>query len=327
MGNCQNRTESGLQTLENWNFTDWEADYGNETYNYTEDDLDLAAPCRYCPLLDSSSLPFFALTSALGMLGGGILLFVLLKPLACWHLRSDRTILAQLAGGSTLFSLVLPILTPGLTPTPGTTLCCLGHGLWYASVFAQALLVCVHACLGPELNPSWFLKLSLAVWSVALLMALPVTLASDITSGLCILSFSHDVWVWCMIHIVVCIVIFLILPLGLVGGWTVQRVRGGRSRPWANVLWFWFLFWWFHAGVMGYDALIRSEVLEIKECSDQQTLDFLVDSAKILGILHCLVTPFLLALFCHYVTQSPQSTYSRPSFPPTPHPSKVYPGI
>ncbi|XP_036610936.1 atypical chemokine receptor 1 [Trichosurus vulpecula] len=277
----------------------------NETYNYTDDDLEAAAPCRSCTLLDSSSLPFFAVTSALGILAGGALLFVLLKPLARWPLCPGRTILAQLAGASTLFSIVLPILAPGLNPAPGTTLCCLGHGLWYASAFAQALLVCVHTYLGPEPHQRWLLKLSLALWGVALLMALPVALASDVTSGLCTLSFSQDVWVWCVIHIVVCIAIFLILPLGLFGGWAVQRVRGGGPRPWANVLWAWFLFWWLHAVVMGYDALVRSDVLVINECFTQQTLDFFLDSAKILGILHCLATPFLLALFCHCVTCPP----------------------
>ncbi|XP_027695900.1 atypical chemokine receptor 1 [Vombatus ursinus] len=308
MGNCLHRADSGLRNSENWTINvlddEWDALW-NETYNYTDADLDLAAPCRSCSLLDRSSLPFFALTSALGILGGGALLFVLLKPLACWQLCPGRTILAQVAGGSTLFSIVLPILAPGLNPSPHIALCCLGHGLWYASAFAQALLVCVHAYLGPELRQSWLLKLSLALWGVALLMALPVALASDVTSGLCTLLFSHDVWVWYVVHIVVCIAIFLILPLGLVGGWIVRRVRGGGPRPRANVLWAWFLFWWLHAVAMGFDALVRSNALVINECFAQQTLDFLLDSAKILGILHCLATPFLLALFCHCVTWPP----------------------
>lgn len=308
MGNCLYPAESGLPNPQNWTIEDLDGELDslwNDSYQYTDEDLVYAAPCRSCTLLDSSSLPFFALTSALGILGGGALLFILLKPLACWHLCLGRIILAQLAGGSTLFSIVLPILAPGLKPIPGTTLCSLGHGLWYASAFAQALLVCVHASLDPELHQRWLLKLSLALWGVALLMALPVTLASDVISGLCTLSFSHDVWVWCMIHIVVCIAIFLILPLALVGGWVVQRLRGGQLRPRANVLWVWFLFWWLHAVVMGSDALVRSEVLVINECFTQQTLDVLLDSAKILGILHCLATPFLLALFCHSVTSSP----------------------
>ncbi|XP_043856716.1 atypical chemokine receptor 1 [Dromiciops gliroides] len=307
MGNCLHRAESRLQNIESWTIDGSEYDWNswNETFNYTDDDVNSAAPCHSCVLLDSSSLPFFALFSALGMLGGGTLLFGLLKPLGCWHLCPGRTILAQMAGGSTLFSIVLPILAPGLNPTPGTTLCWLGHGLWYASAFAQALLLCVHACLGPKLHQSWILKLSLALWGVALLMALPVTLASDVSSGLCTLSFSPKVWVWSVIHIVVCIAVFFILPLGLVGGWVVWWVRGGGPRPQATVLWIWFLFWWLHAVAMGFDALVRSDALVITECFAQQTLDFLLDSAKILGVLHCLATPLLLVLFCHHVTRTP----------------------
>ncbi|XP_001379721.2 atypical chemokine receptor 1 [Monodelphis domestica] len=304
MGNCLHRAESGPQNSENWTFSssedyDWSLNY---TYNYTDDDLNMAAPCRSCVLLDDTSLPFFAITSALGILGGGILLFALLKPLACWNLCPDRTILAQLAGGSTLFSIVLPILAPGWNPALDTVVCCMAHGLWYASAFAQALLVCAYSCLGPELNQSWLLKLSLAVWSVALLMALPVTLASDVVSGFCILPISNDEWVWPWIHIVACIVIFLILPLGLVQGWAIQRVKGRGSGPWANVLWVWFLFWWLHAIMIGLDALVRTENLSMHTCFAQQTLDFLLQSARILGILHCLATPLLLALFCHRAT-------------------------
>ncbi|KAM9001434.1 atypical chemokine receptor 1 [Sarcophilus harrisii] len=308
MGNCLHRAGSKLQISENLTINgleeEWDALW-NDTYNYTDADLDLAAPCRSCLLLDSSSLPFFALTSALGILAGGALLFVLLKPLVCQHLCPGRAILAQVAGGSTLFSIVLPILAPGLNPTPDIILCSVGHGLWYASAFAQALLLCVHIWLGPKLPQRWLLKLSLTLWGLALLMALPVALASDVTTGVCTLSFSPDVWVWCVIHIVVCIAIFFILPLSLVGAWVVQRIRGGRSGPWAKVLWVWFLFWWLHAVVMGSDILVRSDALVIKTCFVQQTLDFLLDSAKILGILHCLVTPLLLALFCHYVTWPP----------------------
>ncbi|XP_017511677.2 atypical chemokine receptor 1 [Manis javanica] len=276
----------------------------NESYelDYSDSNLQAAAPCRSCTLLDASSLPFFILASVLGILAGGAVLFALLRPLFHWQRCPERPMLVPLAVGSALFSIVVPILAPGPHGAHNTAVCHLAYLVWYSSAFAQALLIGCQACLGPQLHAGWApgltQRLTVGLWGVAALLALPITLASDTSQGLCTLTFSRGQGALQLVHVVVCFVAFVLLPLGLLGVKGVKKALGRGQCPWVSILWVWFIFWWPHGAALGLDYLVRSKVLALSTCLAQQALDLLLQLAEALAVLHCVATPLLVALFC-----------------------------
>lgn len=318
MGNCLQRVDSSSFTGDNssnFNFEDeflidWNNSYGPGDYNYTG--LEAAAPCRSCKLLDESSLPFYILASVLGILASTAVLFAFLRPLFYWQLCPGRKILVQLAVGSTLFSISVPILAPGLSGVHDTHLCHLAHLVWYGSAFAQALLLGCHACLGPILHtnhvPGLTLGLTVGLWGVAILLGLPITLTSDTSNGLCTQTFSQDILQF--MHAAACFAIFFLLPLGLLGAKGLKKVLDREPCPWIDILWVWFIFWWPHGVLRGLDSLVRSKFLVLASCPAQQALDLLLDLAEVLAIMHCVATPFLLALFCHRATRASMPSLS-----------------
>lgn len=281
---------------------EWNNSYAD--YNYTG--FEAAAPCRSCGLLDESSQPFYIVTSVLGILASGAFLFALLRPLFHWQLSPGRPILAQLAMGSILFSTAVPILAPGLSGGRHTHLCHLANLVWYSSAFAQALLIGYHAYLGPKLGPGQVpaltLRLTPGLWVVAVLLGLPATLASDISSGLCTLAFRQGILQ--VMHIAACSAIFVLLPLGLLGAKGLNKVLGRGSRPWVDILCGWFIFWWPRGVLQGLDSLVRSNFLILSSCPAQKALDVLLHLTEALAMLHCVATPLLLALFCHQATRT-----------------------
>ncbi|XP_039695953.1 atypical chemokine receptor 1 [Pteropus medius] len=319
MGNCLYRVDSSSAAgnLSNFSFEDEFWDEWNKSDEYDDDytGFEAAAPCHSCNLLDESSLPFYIFISVLGVLASGAVLFALLRPLFHWQLCPGRPILVQLAVGSTLFSIVVPILAPGLRGTHQTHLCHLARLVWYGSAFAQALLIGCHACLGPKLGagqvPGLTLGVTVGLWVVAALLGLPVTLASEISSGLCTLT-SRRVILQFM-HTAACFAIFILLPLGLLGAKGLKKVLGRGPCPWVDILWIWFIFWWPHGVLRGLDSLVRSSFLILSSCLVQQTLDLLLDLAEALAILHCVATPLLLALFCHQATRTSLSSLPLPA--------------
>lgn len=282
--------------------------------DYNETDVEAAAPCHSCPLLDYSSLPFFILVSVLGILASGTVLYALLRPLFRWQLYQDRPTLVQLAVGSALFSIVVPILARGLSGALITSLCHLAQLVAYGSAFAQALLVGYHACLGPQLGasqvPGLRLGITVGLWGVAALLSLPVMLGSDTSQGLCIVTFSGKWEMLRYIHTAACFVIFVLLPLGLLGTKGLKMVLGRAPYPWVDGLWVWFIFWWPQGMALGLDSLVRSRAIVLSTCPVQQALDMLLDVAEVLAILHCVATPLLLAWVCYKATHT-----SPPSLP------------
>lgn len=313
MGNCLYPVDSS-SAGDNWsstafgdNFSDeWNNSYDLTTQDYNYIGFEAAAPCRSCSLLDESSLPFYVLTSVLGILMSGAVLFALLRPLFRWRLCPGRPILAQLAVGSILFSTAVPFLAPGLGGGYHTHLCRLIHLVWYSSAFAQALLIGFCACLGPKLGPGQVpaltLGLSLGLWVVAVLLGLPATLGSDISNGLCTLALRQGILRF--MHTAACFAIFILLPLGLLGAKGLNKVLGRGSCPWVDTLCVWFIFWWLHGVAQGLDSLVRSKFLIVSSCPAQQALDVLPHLAEALAISHCVATPLLLALFCHQATRT-----------------------
>ncbi|XP_037360373.1 atypical chemokine receptor 1 [Talpa occidentalis] len=312
MGNCQPRVDSSAfvdrnfsqETLGDDIWEDMNISYDKTDY----DDLGLesSAPCHSCNLLDESSLPFFLLASILGILASGAVLFALLRPLFHWQHCADRPVLAQLAVGSALFSIVLPILAPGLGGADSGPLCHLAHLVWYGSAFAQALLIGCRACLGPTLGagrvPGLTLMLTVGLWGAAILLALPISLVSGSSQGLCTLSRGWGTLQ--AIHLAACFAIFILLPLGLLGAKGLKKALNRGPCPWVDVLWAWFIFWWPHGVVLVLDSLVRSRAFLLSSCLAQQALDLLLHLAEAVAILHCVATPLLLALSCHQAASS-----------------------
>ncbi|XP_039102332.1 atypical chemokine receptor 1 [Hyaena hyaena] len=309
MGNCLRHQVAGEDSTKVSLGEDIWAEF-NESYemNYNYSDVEAAAPCRSCHLLDDSSLPFFVVASVLGILLGGAFLLALLRPLLYCRVFPGRPVLIQLAVGSTLFSIVVPILAPGLNGFLSTVLCHLAQLLWYGSAFAQALLIGCHACLGPKLGEGHVsgiaLWLPVGLWGAALLLGLPVTLASDTSSGLCSLTFNKSPRFLPLLHVATCFMTFTLLPLGLLGAKALTKALGRRPGPRASVLWLWFVFWWPHGVALGLDFLVRSKSMALSTCLAQQALDLLLHLAEALAILHCVAMPLLLALFYHQTTHA-----------------------
>ncbi|KAM7054506.1 atypical chemokine receptor 1 isoform 1-T1 [Molossus nigricans] len=313
MGNCLHPADSFSISDENWSNSTteeeypamWNDSYWTDDYDFTE--LDAVAPCRSCTLLNESSLPFYVLASALGIAASAAVLFALLRPLIYWPLCPGRQILIQLAVGSALFSIMVPLLVPGLSGTRNTYLCHLAHLICYGSAFAQALLIGFHACLGPKLGtgqvPGLTLGLTVGLWGVAVLMGLPATLASDTSNGFCTLAFRQNILRF--MHAAASFATFTLLPLGLLGAKGLKKVLDRGPCPWVDVLWFWFIFWWPHGVICLWDSLVRSKFLVLSSCLVQQALDLLLHLTEALAILHCVATPLLLALFCHQATRTP----------------------
>ncbi|KAM6217219.1 atypical chemokine receptor 1 [Rhynchocyon petersi] len=319
MGNCLQPVDpifsidtnfSSLGDEESWNES-------YEQFYYNNSSLDDAAPCHSCNLLDESTLPFFIVASVLGLLAAGAVLFALLRPLFHWELCPGRPILMQLAVGSALFSVIMPVLAPGHSTSLGIILCSLGHLIWYGLAFAQALLIACRACLGPRLGtcqfPCFTLGLTVGLWGVAALLALPISLASVAFQGFCTLNFSRGVGDLQYLHATVCFAIFFLLPLGLVGVMGLKKALGRGPGPWVDILWVWFIFWWPHGVIVGFDTLVRARVFLLPSCLAQKVLDMLLHLGEALAILHCVATPVLLALFCHQTSRTSLPSLSLPA--------------
>ncbi|XP_008585710.1 PREDICTED: atypical chemokine receptor 1 [Galeopterus variegatus] len=310
MGNCLYPVNPSVLMDENtsqivFEGYNWSEFYDeNESLSY-DDNLEAAAPCHSCNLLDDSSLPFFIVASVLGILANGAVLFALIRPLFHWQLCPGRPFLVQLAVSSALFSILVPILAPGINSAHSTTMCQLGYGVWYGLAFAQALLIGCRACLGPKLGAHRVsgitLGLTVGLWLVAALLVLPITLPSDTSHRFCS---SRGLGTWQSIHIAACFAIFIVLPLGLFGAMGLKKALGRGPGPGVDILWVWFMFWWPHAVFLGLDFLVRSRVFVLPTCLAQKVLDLLLNLAEALAILHCVATPLLLALFCHKATRT-----------------------
>lgn len=304
-------------TLENWNYSYEDNDNASNGFLDADYNLTPAAPCYSCNLLDSSSLPFFILTSVLGLLASGGILFTILRPFFHWQICPSWPILAQLAVGSALFSIAVPILAPGLYSAHSTALCNLGYWAWYTAAFAQALFIGCYAFLNPSLNivqiPGLTLGLTVGLWGAAALLGLPVTLASDAYHGLCTLPSYRNLETLKYIHSAICFTIFTVLPLTLLAAKGLKTALGKGPGPWVSVLWIWFIFWWPHGMVLIFDALVRSKTMLLQTCQSQKFLDVMLDVAEALAMLHCVATPLLLALFCHQTTRRSLLTLSLPA--------------
>ncbi|XP_028911322.1 atypical chemokine receptor 1 [Ornithorhynchus anatinus] len=291
MGNClyseaslpYNSTQTGSLRVDVDDLPMLNYSYSEEDEDFYRDlDLNLVAPCRSCHLLGPSSLPFFALVSALGLLASAALLYALLGgPARRRPPPRARALLVQQAGACALCAAVLPFLAPG--PTWPPALCQPAVGAWYAGAFAQALLVAGGAWPRPDPGRCRPAVLSAAAWAGSALLALPAAGSARASPGLCAVrpSGQQPGWAWALA--VTCAAAFLLLPLGLGVGWAVRRAR-------ADPLWAWFALWAPHGAAVGADVLVRLGVV-LPSCRAQQALDVAGDLAQALAALHCPAAP------------------------------------
>lgn len=324
MGNCLHPVETsfsiektGTEYLDFLNYAYEDNGTYDSTVSYDNDTIGAAAPCHSCNLLDNSSLPFFILTSFLGLLASGAVLFAILKPLFHWQICPSWPILAQLAVGSALFSIAVPVLAPGLNHAHSTVLCYLGYWVWYTSAFAQALLIVCYACLNPRLGIGQIrgltLGLTVGLWGAAALLGLPVALATDVYNGFCTLASTGGLEALKSTHSAICFTIFTVLPLALLAAKGLKKALSKEPGPWVSVLWVWFIFWWPHGMVLIFDALVGSKIMTLETCLSQKILDITLNLAEALAILHCVATPLLVALFCYQTTRRSLPSLSLPT--------------
>ncbi|XP_063002246.1 atypical chemokine receptor 1 [Elgaria multicarinata webbii] len=296
MGNCINLDKNLTHTLD---FTDldWEDLFGNFTENYGEgDDYTCTEPCQYtyCSVFSSSIPAFLAVAGTLGLLCNMALVITLAKYPLFWGKRhAGKTKIFLMATAAAVFGAVLPFLAVEMGPGQifGDNFCPVARALKYGCVFAQGLLVA-----GSAWKMSWRfpgLLLPIVLWLVGFLCGIPAGISSS-TGEFCIPSQEVELYPWSLAHTIICLVVFVILPLAMI---LVKAVLkwDGYSSP-IDVTWLFYLFW-VPYGVALILGELRQKDLVICMCHFQERLDYFLGLSEGLGILHCCLCPVLILGF------------------------------
>ncbi|NXF13501.1 ACKR1 protein, partial [Smithornis capensis] len=283
---------------------------GNFSYEEFDDSNDTlldydAAPCHnhYCPLFHRVAPPFLAVTCAVAALGTGALLVALAKRPQAWEWPQSRVLVAQLALGMGLFTVLLPAVAAGIGQGwhLGVGLCRLTHLLWHWSLFAQALLVASGSC-----GSAWrgwdprSRRLAVALWAGALLLATPAALASGIVSGTgCVRRGVPVQSPAYLLQLSACLGLLLLLPTGLlVATPAVPRLRATWQAG-GGASWLFFGLWAPYGAGLALEFLLHTRLLE-PTCGTFQSFDHALGLSEGLGVLHCALGPpvLLLARWC-----------------------------
>ncbi|XP_075580439.1 atypical chemokine receptor 1 [Pelecanus crispus] len=300
MGNCIPATPSVLESNSFMDLMDIMGTPFYEESSTTFPDYD-AAPCRnqYCPFFQRVAPAFLAVTCAAAALGTGALLVALAKRPHAWGWPQSRVLVAQLAVGAGLFAALLPLLAVGVRWgwRLGTGLCRVTHLLWHWSLFAQGLLVGSGCC-----STAWCRwdprsrRLAVAVWAGALLLATPAALASGTVADLETICIRRSVDILSpvyLLHLVLCLCFFLLLPVVLLAATLVMpRLRVGW-KPGVSVSWLFFGLWVPYGVGLAVDFLLRAQLLQ-PTCSTFERFDYVLGLSEGLGVLHCCLGPAAL---------------------------------
>ncbi|NXJ84230.1 ACKR1 protein, partial [Trogon melanurus] len=282
------------------------ANFSYDDSNNTFLDYD-ATPChnQYCPLFQRVAPTFLAVTCSTATLGTGALLVALVKRPQAWGWPQSRALVTQLALGMSLFAALLPAVAVGIRQgwRLGTGLCRLTHLLWHCSLFAQGLLVGSSSC-----GTAWChwdprsRRLAVAVWAGALLMATPAALASGtvVAPETSCVRRSVDVLAPAyLLHLVLCLCLFLLLPVGLLVAMLAMRRQRMGWQPAVSVSWLFFGLWVPYSVGLAVDFLLRAQLLQ-PTCSTFKHFDLTVGLTEGLGVLHCCLGPvaLLVAQLC-----------------------------
>lgn len=274
--------------------------YDDDDSNDTFLDYD-ATPChnRFCPLFQRVAPPFLAATCAAAALATGALLVALAKRPQAWRWPRSRALVAQLALATALFAAPLPALAAGVARGwhLGTGPCRLMHLLWHWSIFAQALLVASGSC-----GTAWARwdprsrRLAVALWAVALPLAIPAALVSGVAAGSsCVRRSVAILAPVYLLHLTLCLCLLLLLPAGLLlAALAVPRLRASWAAG-AGLIWLFLGLWGpYGAGLAG-EFLLQAGLLE-PTCGSFQHFDLVLGLSEGLGVLHCGLGPLALLL-------------------------------
>ncbi|XP_061872280.1 atypical chemokine receptor 1 isoform X7 [Colius striatus] len=300
MGNCIPVSPS---VLESENSLDLQDIMGNLSYDYSNITIleyD-AAPChnQYCAFFQHVAPTFLALTCAAATLGSGALLVALARLPHAWGWPQSRALVSQLAVAMSLFAALLPPVAMGIARgwRLGTGLCRLTHLLWHWSLFAQGLLVASGSCstIWCRWDPR-SRRLAVAVWAAALLLATPAALAGGTAAApemSCIRRSVPIVSPAYLLHLALCLCLFLLLPaVLLVAVLALPRLRAG-SKPGIGVSWLFFVLWVPYGVGLAVDFLLHTQLLQ-PTCSTFEHFDYMLGLSEGLGLLHCCLGPAAL---------------------------------
>ncbi|XP_063173142.1 atypical chemokine receptor 1 [Candoia aspera] len=297
MGNCIQTDQSNSTILDFsanpdlWqlmNFTHYESE---------EDDwfLDSAEPCQYtfCSTFMGSIPIFLGIASTLGILGNVILGLALAKCPRFWdqcHLGKVELFLLVTAGF--IFACTLPFFALGISRRWAfeDRLCQVAHGLKFGCLFAQGLLAAGSACQSP-----WGLPRSLLptlLWMVGFLCATPAALVSS-TDGFCVPDGLPELHAWSLVHVIFCLVIFVLLPLTMVLAMVSLKGCGKSWHPHFNISWAFYLFWGPY-GVAVFLDMLQEETSLTQACRFLEHLNSFLGLSEGWGILHCSLCPLLI---------------------------------
>ncbi|XP_074931084.1 atypical chemokine receptor 1 [Phalacrocorax aristotelis] len=300
MGNCIPVSPSVLESKNSLDLLDIMGNFSYNDNNTIFLDYD-AAPChnQYCPLFQRVAPTFLAVTCAIATLGTGALLVALVKRPHAWGWPQSRALVAQLAVAMGLFATLLLPVAVGISQGwwLGTGLCRLTHLLWHCSLFAQGLLVGSSSCSTAwcRWDPrSW--RLAVAVWTGALLLAIPAALTSGTVAApetTCIRRSVDILSPVYLLHLSLCLCFFLLLPAGLlVAMLAMPRLRVGW-KPGIGVSWLFFGVWVPYGVALAVDFLLQAQLLQFT-CATFENFDYVLGLSEGLGALHCCLGPTAL---------------------------------
>ncbi|NXG12982.1 ACKR1 protein, partial [Grallaria varia] len=285
-------------------FGDRDSNDSDSNYSYTLDYED-TAPCHnhFCPLFQRVAPPFLSVTCALAVLGTAALLVALAKRPQAWQWPQSRTLVAQLALAMGLFAALLPALATGIAWGwhLGTGLCRLAHLLWHWSLFAQALLVgsgswgTTWARWDPRSR-----RLAMALWAVALLLAVPAALAGGTVAGTgCVRRSVGILSPAYLLHLTFLLGLLLLLPMALLVATLVVPRQRASWRAGGAASWLFFGLWAPYGLGLALEFLLHAHLLE-PTCGTFERFDHALGLSEGLGVLHCTLGPpvLLLARLC-----------------------------
>ncbi|XP_007436908.1 atypical chemokine receptor 1 [Python bivittatus] len=294
MGNCI-QTDQSYSIIFNFSADpDFWQQIDNFTQNETEEDYwpqNVAEPCQYtfCSTFIGGIPIFLGIASTLGILGNVMLGVALAKCPRFWDQRHPGKVeLFLLAIAGVTFASILPFFALGISRRWAfeDRLCQVAHGLKFGCLFAQGLLAAGSACQSPWGLPRPLLPTLL--WIMGFLCATPAALVSS-TNGVCVPNGLTELHTWSLVHVVFCLVIFVLLPP------TMMCLKGcGKSwHPHFNISWVFYLFWAPY-GVAVFLVMLQEETSLTQACSFLEHLNSFLGFSEGWGILHCYLCPLLI---------------------------------
>ncbi|XP_053225821.1 atypical chemokine receptor 1 [Podarcis raffonei] len=297
MGNCVNMDRSPSHVLESADFADLLATW-TEYYPYEDTtlaDSALPAPCysTFCSSVGGIIPTFLVVAGTLGILGSLALAIALVMCFRLW----EQTGLILTTLSTALFATILPFFAAGISWgwTFGNGLCQAAQAMKYGCQFAQGLLVAACVCPTPKAALPGCL-FPLVLWVTGFLLAIPVAVIHGTGKdgeAICALRQAPELLWWSLTHIIFWIAVFYILPAGVALAKVALKWERAGWHPPAVVTWLFYLLWAPYGVALILDKLLQMNLLT-HTCSLQEHLSYFLGLSEGLGVLHCILCPFLV---------------------------------